>query len=134
MASNNTFQIASHFTNVDLAQGLTTNLSEIELALKLNPGEFTNLTLLDQAKGSTFKNTAFPTAWDGSKDYFSDGFGQDIWRTTGLGFLQPSNLSQSLSQTTLNFAKIAHGMIKSDTFSQNLQHLIQLFLHHVLQV
>ena len=26
--------------------------------------------------------------------------------------------------TTLNFAKIAHGMIKSDTFSQNLQHLI----------
>ena len=25
---------------------------------------------------------------------------------------------------TLNFAKIAHGMIKSDTFSQNLQHLI----------
>ena len=107
MASNNTFQIASHFTNVDLAQGLTTNLSEIELALKLNPGEFTNLTLLDQAKGSTFKNTAFPTAWDGSKDYFSDGFGQDIWRTTGLGFLQPSNLSQSLSQTTLNFAKSA---------------------------
>ncbi len=105
MASNNTFKIASHFTNVDLAQGLTTNLAEIELALKLNPGQFTNLMLFDQGKGSAFKTTAFPTDWDGSRNYYGNGFGQDIWKTTGLGFIQSSNLWQSFAEATLELAK-----------------------------
>ena len=105
MASNNAFKIVSHFTNVDLAQGLTTNLAEIELALKLNPGQFANLALFDQAKGSTFRTAAFPTSWDGDRSYSSNGFVQDIWRTTGLGFIQASHLSQPYTQLTLELAK-----------------------------
>ena len=105
MTSNSAFKIASHFTNVDLAQGLTTNLAEIELALRLNPGEFTNLMLLDQANGSTLESAAFPTNWGGSKTYTTNGFRQDIWKTTGLGFIHPSSLSKSLTNQTLNLAK-----------------------------
>ena len=119
MSSNSGFKIASHFTNVDLAQGLTTNLAEIELALRLNPGQFTTLMLFDQANGSTVRSAAFPTKWDGSKTYSTNGFGQDIWKTTGLGFVQPSSLSESLTNSTLNLAKTYKSL-----YSYYLQYLI----------
>ena len=105
MTSNKTFKIASYFTNVDLAQGITTNLAEIELALQLNPNTFAGLMLLDQANGSTRRSAAFPTSWGGSKTYTTNGFRQDIWKTTGLGFIRPSLLSKSLTNQTLNLAK-----------------------------
>jgi len=119
VASNNSFKIVSHFTNVDLAQGLTTNLAEIELALKLNPGQFANLALFDQAKGSTFSTAAFPTSWDGDKSYSSNGFAQEIWKTTGLGFIQPSNLSQLYTQLTLELAKT-----EKEHYAYYLQYLL----------
>lgn len=105
MEGKNAFKIASHFTNVDLAQGLTTNLAEIELALKLNRDQFTNLMLFDQGKGSTLENTAFPTNWDGLKTYSTNGFAQDIWKTTGIGLIQASRLSQSLTELLYSLAK-----------------------------
>lgn len=109
MTSNNTFKIASYFTNVDLAQGLTTNLAEIELALKLNPNTFAGLMLLDQANGdagSSIKynngyphlTAAFPTGWGGSNNYTSGGFSQNIWTETGIGLIKASKLDKAITK------------------------------------
>ena len=90
MTNNGIFNIANYYTNVDLAAGLTTNLVETELALKLNPNTFSALILFDQANGKTA--LAFPTDWNGTNDYASAGFGQDIWTETGIGLIEASNL------------------------------------------
>lgn len=113
--SSGIFNIANYYTNVDLALGLTTNLVETELALKLNPNTFSTLILFDQANGNTkspipYKKdpavtAAFPTDWNGINDYASDGFGQDIWTATGIGLIEASNLDQATIRQLLDEAK-----------------------------
>ena len=105
MTNNGIFNIANYYTNVDLAAGLTTNLVETELALKLNPNTFSTLILFDQAKGDTFEATAFPTNWDGINNYASNGFGQDIWTETGIGLIEASNLNEETILQLLDKAK-----------------------------
>lgn len=101
MASQNTYNIGFYYTNVDLAQGLMTNLAEIELALKYNPNSFSGLMLLDQARGITdeedivysYRTSAFPTGWNGTDTYRNRGFSNDIWRDTGIAHLEASKIS-----------------------------------------
>ncbi|MEY2984205.1 MAG: hypothetical protein RLZZ568_822 [Cyanobacteriota bacterium] len=90
-----TYKIANYLTNVNLAESISTNLVEIELALKNNPGQFTNLVLFDQARGST-DAAAFPSGWNGVSSYYQAGFSQDIWRETGIAIAQPSLLPETL--------------------------------------
>jgi len=105
MARNGILNIANYYTNVDLAQGLTTNLLETELALKLNPNTFSSLILFDQAKGNTFGTAAFPTDWDGINNYASGGFGQSIWTQTGIGLIEASNLDKETTRQLLDLAE-----------------------------
>lgn len=87
-----TYNIANLFTNVDLAMYLTENLVEKELALLINPGQFSSSILFDQANGVD-NNLAYPTGWNGVDSYYTSGFSQDIWTKTGIAIVQPSKIS-----------------------------------------
>jgi len=96
-----TYRIGKYYTNVDLANGLTANLVETELALQHNPGQFDGIILFDQAKGKDvdpeqrlkLKGTAFATGWNGVNTDADGGFHQPIWTKTGIARIQPSKIA-----------------------------------------
>lgn len=95
-----TYKIAQYSTAVDLSVGIGVNLLETELALANNPGKFISLSLFDQARYNPdllpeWRERAFslPTGWNGSDWYYGNGFSTDIWSTTGIDLLEPSNVS-----------------------------------------
>lgn len=95
------YQFASYYTNVDLANGLTVNLVEIELALQRNPDQFAGFILFDQAKGKNDEgegfeiiSTAFSTGWNGLQSEAEGGFNQPIWTRTGVAKIKSSKLSR----------------------------------------
>lgn len=103
---SNAYQFASYYTNVNLANGLTVNLAEIELALKRNPGQLEGFILFDQATGkmksnkgeryvveSCMSSTAFATGWDGFLTEAEGGFSQQAWTETGISRIKQSKIS-----------------------------------------
>jgi len=117
--TKSTFNILGYYTNVDLAQGLTTNLAEIELALHLNPNTFSQLILFDQANGKDYRSAAFPTGWNGTDDYDTNGFRQDVWSDTGLGLIGASNISTNDALLLLDYANQA-----KDDYADLIQYLL----------
>ena len=132
MAKSGILNIASYYTNVDLAQGLTTNLLETELALKRNPNTFSSLILFDQANGDKGKSlagwgqpqrtAAFPTDWDGINNYASGGFGKSIWTKTGIGLIEASNLDKETTWQLLALAKTNENT--KERYSNVLQYIL----------
>lgn len=124
------FNIANYYTNVDLAQGLTINLIETELALRLNPDTLSCLILFDQAHGAgervgqeidgPYRIAAFPTDWDGVNNYDSGGFGQDIWTDTGISLIEASNLNEANARALLEASKA----YSKEKYSDVLQYLV----------
>lgn len=93
------YRIGKYYTNVDLANGLSVNLAETELALLNNPGQFAGIILFDQAKGKDVdpekrpRGTAFATGWNGVNTDADGGFNQPIWTNTGIARIQPSRVA-----------------------------------------
>lgn len=117
-----TYKIANYFTSVDLAQGLATNLAEIELALNINPEQFSTLILLDQAAGREPDTAIFPTGWDGIHNDSEDGFSQPSWPYTGIGLVQRSAAAEDTIRNIKNYAE------DSDHY-RKYSDLIQLLLN-----
>jgi hypothetical protein len=106
------YKFAGYYTNVDLANGLTANLAEIELALQRNPGQFAGIILFDQAKGknesggsSKLRSTAFATGWDGFHTETEGGFSQPTWTETGIAKIEPSRLTPDRLKEVIRIAE-----------------------------
>ena len=93
------YNIALYSTSVDLWKGIALDLLETELALAQNPGQFSALALLDQAKKTFYDGNnggSFPTGWNGKDWYDENGFSQDLWSTTGINLVEPSKLASEI--------------------------------------
>lgn len=115
------YKIAQYSTAVDLSAGIGVNLLETELALANNPGKFISLSLFDQARynpdlppESRERAFSLPTGWNGSDWYYGNGFSTDIWSTTGIDLLEPSNVSANFLDELRIYAAENRSMYADD--------------------